>query len=266
MIGIGSSDIIDIKRKLIVEAAKEAGKLQVSGFNSTMSIIDKDGTNNIVTEYDFKVEKSIIDRIKKSFPNHSIIAEESGKSLKSDDNLWIIDPIDGTVNFSKGIPVFCVSLAYMKMGEIILGCIFNPITNELFFAEKGEGAFLNGKEIKVSDKEVFSNSLLATGFPYKSEDGYQKILSSLNTIIAKGIPIRRMGSAAIDLAYTACGRFDGFWENGLNPWDVAAGILLVEEAGGKVLNNKLMPFDMFEDEVIFAGNPMIIEDLINAFE
>lgn len=219
-----------------INAALEAGNILKKGFGTSFEINSKIGKNNLVTEYDHLAENAIINQIKKAFPHHSFLAEESGKSgiFNSDEIQWIIDPLDGTVNFAHSLPVFSVSIAAIKHGEIISGVIYQPILDELFYAEKGNGSYLNQKKIEVSDNQDFDSSFLVTGFPYNVNENPNKCIDTFVHVIQQGIPIRRLGSAALDLAYTACGRFDGFWEVNLNPWDVAAGALLVKEAGGRV--------------------------------
>ena len=219
-----------------IETAREAGQILLDKFGRKINI-SKKGDINLVTEADLASEKHIIEKIRSYYPKHSILAEESGESLVVVENenawKWIIDPLDGTTNFAHGYPCFCVTLALEHNGEIVIGVTFDPTRNELFAAEKGQGATLNGRQIRTSDTEKLSESLIVTGFPYdfKQRMDFARHLTDF-LLYSRGV--RRDGSAAIDMAYVACGRFDGFWEEGLNPWDVAAGVLLIEEAGGRV--------------------------------
>lgn len=240
-----------------IDAALKAGDLLTKGFGTQFKISSKEGRHNLVTEYDTKAEDLIIDHLKKAFPNSRFLAEESGSSGKKEDLVWIIDPLDGTVNFAHCIPVFSVSIALEKQGEIVCGVIYQPLHKELFIAEKGKGAFLNGQPIHVSPTHKLENSILATGFPYNLSDNPFHCIDHFIDIVKLGIPIRRLGSAAIDLAYTAAGRYDGFFEVGLKPWDCAAGILLIEEAGGKVTHWDRKPFSIHSNKPIVASNGLI---------
>ncbi len=218
-----------------IETARDAGQILLEKFGRKINI-SKKGDINLVTEADLASEKLIIERIKSYFPKHAILAEEAGDAVLLDGVntwKWIIDPLDGTTNFAHGYPCFCVTIALEHDGEIVIGVTFDPTRNELFAAEKGKGATLNNKPIRVSETESLSESLIVTGFPYdfKQKENFARHLTDF-LLNSRGV--RRDGSAAIDMAYVACGRFDGFWEEGLNPWDVAAGLLLIEEAGGQV--------------------------------
>jgi myo-inositol-1(or 4)-monophosphatase len=194
--------------------------------------IELKAKNDYVTEADRKSEMIIIKTIQESFPQHSIVAEESGLH-SGNEWKWYIDPLDGTKNFIHGLPVFCVSISVEYKGELIAAVINAPALGELFTAEKGSGAYGNGKRIKVSDKQ-FEEALVATGFPFRGKEELDRYLMCFREVFLKVSGVRRCGSAALDLAYTAKGVFDGFWEMSLHPWDIAAGVLLIEEAGGKV--------------------------------
>lgn len=240
---------------IAIEAALSAGELLRQGFGTHFSISSKEGRHNLVTEYDHKSENWIIDFLGQQVPGSSFLAEESGASKKgASEILWIIDPLDGTVNFAHQIPTFSVSLAAEVEGKVICGVVYQPITHELFVAEVGKGAFLNGQKLKVSEVKQVENAILATGFPYDLAKNPFHCIDHFVDILKLGIPIRRMGSAAIDLAYTAAGRFEGFFEVKLSPWDVAAGKLLVEEAGGKVTHWDGKPYHIRSTETIFASN------------
>ncbi len=248
-------------------AAKIAGDILKEGYGTAFRIDNKQGRNNLVTEYDYASEKAIISYIKSVFPNHKFLAEESGSSGQSngDEITWIIDPLDGTVNFAHAIPIFCVSIAAVQHGELLCGVIYQPLLDELFYASKGTGAFLNDKRINISDSDDMHTSLLVTGFPYNVDKNPYDCVGTFVKIVLNGIPIRRLGSAALDLAYVASGRFDGFWEADLHPWDVAAGVIIVEEAGGKVTQYDGNKFNVF-DSTILATNGLIhgqIMEVIN---
>ncbi len=217
-----------------IETARDAGRVLLEKFGRIT--VTKKGDINLVTEADLASEALIIERVKSHYPRQSILAEESGEAVViggDSEYKWIIDPLDGTTNYAHGYPCFCVTIALEHDGEIVLGVTYDPTRDELFAAEKGNGATLNGKPIGVSATEELGNSLLVTGFPYDIKQR-EKFARNLTELLLASRGVRRDGSAAIDMAYVACGRFDGFWEDGLNPWDVAAGKLLIEEAGGIV--------------------------------
>ena len=241
--------------------AVQAGAAEiVRFFNSDFKISNKEGVNNLVTEADHASEKAIMDVIRKDFPEHQLLGEESGKLVQDSNYKWIIDPIDGTVNFAHGIPLNCVSIGIEKDGKIIMGVVYNPHINEFFFAEKGKGATLNDKPISVSNETQVLKSCLVTGFPYTYINMPNGPLEIFDKLIRKGVPVRRIGSAAIDLCWVACGRFDGFYEHKLEPWDSAAGFLIVEEAGGKVTNHENEPFSIYQHKIL-ATNGKIHDEL-----
>ncbi len=241
--------------EIAIESALGAGKIVKQGFGTNFLVSSKQGINNLVTEYDTKSEEFIIRNIKKAFPEHRFLAEESGKTaFKSGKEVtWVIDPLDGTVNFAHALPIFSVSIAAEYDGELLCGVIYHPMLDQLFYAEKGKGAFLNESKISVSDNSDFRKSFLVTGFPYNVSQNPCNCIDHFVQIIKDGIPVRRLGSAALDLAYVAAGIFDGFWEVNLNPWDVAAGAILVEEAGGRVTQYNLAKFNI-ESQTILATN------------
>ncbi len=218
-----------------IQTARDAGSILLEKFGRLTSVMKK-GDINLVTEADLASEALIIERIKTYHPRHSVLAEESGEAVVIGGDStwkWIIDPLDGTTNYAHGYPCFCVTMALEHDGEIVVGVTYDPTRNEMFAAEKGNGASLNGKPICVSAETSLSDSLIVTGFPYdfKSKPRFER---SLTEFLLRSRGVRRDGSAAIDMAYVACGRFEGFWEEGLHPWDVAAGKLLIEEAGGRI--------------------------------
>ena len=222
--------------------------------------IDHKGATDMVTEVDLASEEKIIAIISEAFPSHRIVAEEGGGGRKETGYTWWIDPLDGTTNFIHGYPCYSVSIALEYRREIILGVIYDPIREELFSACRGEGATLNGRSLSVSTNTSLEDSLLATGFPYnRSRRRYA--LSVAARLLEKIHGLRRGGSAALDLAYVAAGRLDGYWEFGLKPWDTAAGILLVEEAGGKVSDFRGNRFKIDNGEIL-ASNPVICRPLL----
>lgn len=230
-------------------------------FNGSFTISSKDSINDLVTEADHASEKAIIKIIQDKHPDHFILSEETGSVHTNSNIKWIIDPIDGTINFANGIPICCVSIGVEQDGEMIMGAVFNPFMNELFFAEKGKGATLNEQPIKVSDKDNLLTSCLVTGFPYQYLDTPNGPLEIFEKLIRKSIPVRRLGSAALDLCWTAAGRFDGFYEHKLQAWDSAAGYLIVQEAGGIVTDLKGDKFNPYQPGII-ASNGKIHDQLL----
>lgn len=242
--------------------ATEAGAVQLRHFfNGTFIISNKEGMNNLVTEADHAAEKAIMDIIQKAYPDHFILSEESGEIIQDSTYKWIIDPIDGTVNFANGIPICCVSIGLEKEGKMILGAVYNPFMNEFYMAEKGAGAFLNDQPIKVGNKSELIKACLVTGFPYTYLDAPNGPLQVFEKLIRKGVPVRRLGSAAIDLCWVAAGRFDGFYEHKLQAWDSAAGFLMVEEAGGKVTDFTGAYYSPYQPHII-ATNGLIHDELV----
>ena len=232
-----------------IKAAFESGKVLKSYFGN-ISDIRKKGPVDLVTEADTASEKIIIGIIREAFPEHSILAEESGLDQCDVDHQWIIDPLDGTVNFAHQVPVFSISIAYAFKETTIMGIVFNPVTGELFSAIAGEGAFLNNHPIQVSDTRVMQESLLATGFPYDLLSIFDTITDRLENCLRAAQGIRRLGSAAVDICALACGRFDGFWEQNLHPWDTAAAVLIASEAGAVVTDFANNPFTIDKKEIL----------------
>jgi len=219
-------------KSTLLKAIHEAGMVVKSAFGKEQRITKK-GEFNLVTEIDKAAEEAALKIIKKAFPNHSILAEESPK-VEGSEAKWIIDPIDGTTNFAHGFPVVSVSIAFAVKGRLEMGGVLDPTRGELFFAQRGKGAFLNGRRIRASKTKTLLDSLVVTGFPYDRKKNPEDYLGMLRAFLTKVQCIRRTGSAAMDLCYVACGRFDGYYEMKLNPWDKAAGMLIVKEAGGKL--------------------------------
>lgn len=249
-------------RDIAIEIAREAGQFLKARLNSVHKIGYK-GEINLVTEADRASEEMITSKINHLFPDHDILGEEFTSTKRGSDFRWIIDPLDGTNNYAHGYPVFCVSIALHRQDKIVLGVIYNPVLDEMFVAEEGKGALLNGRQIHVSSTVGLAESLLATGFPYDIRQDSQNALNYFNTMIRKARGIRRAGSAALDLAYVAAGRFDGFWELKLCPWDTAAGWLMVEEAGGIVTDLRGKEYYL-DSPIILASNGKIHEEMIEA--
>lgn len=234
-----------------IQIAREAGGVLIDRLGRAQ--ISSKGDIDLVTEADLAAERLIIDRINSHYPRHAILAEESGASEEiaagKSDWKWIIDPLDGTTNYAHGYPCFCVSIAVERAGAIEIGVVYDPSRDEMFAAERGQGATLNDRPICVSTVDDLNNAMLCTGFPYNVRERPNFARDFVNfTMTAQAV--RRDGSAALDLAYLACGRFDGFWEDGLNAWDVAAGVLLIEEAGGRVTDYHGDPLNIYTPRVV----------------
>jgi myo-inositol-1(or 4)-monophosphatase len=241
-----------------IRIVQETGTfIQTSAFTfNSDTFVDK-SLNQLVSEVDIQAENMLVRGLSKLQVDAGFIGEENTISLdNSKDYQWIIDPLDGTTNFLHGLPVYCISVALAFQGKPILGVILELNKNELFYATKGGGAFLNEKKIKVTDTQNLNKTLIATGFPYYNFEAMEAYLDVLNELMRNTRGLRRLGSAAVDLAYTACGRFDGFFEWGLSPWDVAAGIIIVQEAGGSVTDFENKQNYLFGKSII-AGNPTI---------
>lgn len=252
-----------IKRTLM-EALAEAGEVLLKGFGRKKTISFK-GDIDLVTETDKKAERLIIKRIHSRFPSHSILGEESGLTDKSSPHKWIIDPLDGTTNFAHNFPQSCTSIGYEFEGKVLMGGIYDPFRKELFFAQKGKGAFLNKKRIRVSEVNTLKRSLLVTGFPYDRTERPAYYLKFVSQFLQKTQGIRRLGSSALDLCYVACGRFDGYWELKLNPWDVSAGTLIVREAGGRVTNTQGEEHSIYEPQML-ATNSLIHTQMLDLLQ
>ena len=235
---------------------------EIKRFNDiAFKISNKEGINDLVTEVDHASEKAIIEVIKKHHPDHCILTEETGEIFQDSEYKWIVDPIDGTVNFAHHIPICCISIGIERKGEMVLGAVYNPFMNEFFFAERGRGATLNDKPVHVSTKKKVEIACLVTGFPYTYLDMVNGPLEVFDRFIRRGVPVRRLGSAAIDLCWVACGRFDGFYEHKLMAWDSAAGFLIVEEAGGKVTDLKGGKYSPYQHGCV-ATNGVIHDEWI----
>ncbi len=246
--------------KAITEAAHDAGTYLLQSVHQLRrSDIEVKGLNDFVSHVDKQSEALLIDRLQKIIPGSSIMAEESGETMTGSDWTWIIDPLDGTTNYIHGIPLYSVSIGLMKEGSLYAGVVYEPNLNEMFHAERGEGAFLNNQRIRVTETASMCDSLWATGFPYHDFAKMDEYMNFISYSIRHTHGLRRLGSAAVDLAYTACGRLDGFFEFGLKPWDVAAGALLVEEAGGIVSDFDGGQSFVFNQEIIACNERIYTE-------
>lgn len=248
-------------KQTLIKATYAGAQVLQHFFNGTFTVSSKSMVNDLVTEADHASEKAIMEVIQQEFPDHFILSEEVGEIKMDSSFKWIIDPIDGTVNFANGIPICCVSIGIEQDGKMILGAVYNPFMNEFFFAQKGFGATLNEKMIRVSDKDKVSTSCLVTGFPYSYLDVPNGPIQTFEKLLRQGIPVRRLGSAAIDLCWVAAGRFDGFYEHNLKTWDSAAGFLIVEEAGGKVTDFKGDYYSPYQPNIV-ATNSKIHDELL----
>jgi myo-inositol-1(or 4)-monophosphatase len=248
---------------IAVRAARRAGEVIVRALTRLESLqIASKGRNDFVTEIDQTAEREIIGLIRKHYPHHAFLAEESGRSGE-DDTVWIIDPLDGTTNFLHGFPVFAVSIACQHKGRLEHAVVYDPMRQEIFTASRGSGAHLENHRMRVSKQRTLEGSLIATGFPYRANVRYiDAYLAMMKTVMENTAGIRRPGSAALDLAYVAAGRVDAFWEIGLHPWDTAAGTLLIQEAGGRIGTLTGAPYAQGGNVV--AGTPKVFSALVEA--
>lgn len=247
---------------IAVRAARTAGNIIARNFEYRDNLeIEFKGINDFVTKVDKEAEQAIIAKIQQSYPEHTFVGEESGLTEGNEDFKWIIDPLDGTTNFVKGIPHFCVSIALQYKGKLDQAVVFDPLRGELFTASRGNGAQLNGFRIRVGQSKELANTVLATAFPFKNKDLMPVALEKFGAIYNDAGDIRRSGSAALDMAYVAAGRYDGYWEQGIKPWDIAAGELIVREAGGLVSDFE-GGHKHFKNEKVVAGNPKMVMALV----
>jgi myo-inositol-1(or 4)-monophosphatase len=254
-----------LERHVAIDAARAAGQLLVSELEGSRRIAYKGTPTNLVTEMDARAEDLIVRRLAAAFPDDAILAEERGAQAGRSGRRWIIDPLDGTTNYAHGIPVFGVSIGLEVAGRVELGVAFDPNRDELFVAEPGGGATLNGRRLAVSSAATLRESLLTTGFPYNVAETADNNLREYAAFAVRSRGVRRMGSAVLDLCWLAAGRYDGFWELTLGPWDVAAGGLLVEEAGGRVTNLRGGPLDI-DAPTLVASNGRIHDALLAVLE
>jgi len=251
------SEFLDVA----VEIAREAGEILLGHRGVGFEL---KGEFDLVTAADRASEKLVVERLHQRFPNHGIVAEEGGAAEMRSEYRWFVDPLDGTTNFAHGFPMWNVTMAVARRGQVVAGVVYDPVRNELFTAERGSGAYLNGRRIQVGAARTLEDALVATGFPSRRRHMNVNVHFYYQlAMITHGV--RRAGSAALDLAYTACGRLDGFWEFGLNPWDMAAGTLLVEEAGGRVTGMRGEPLDLYGPHLL-ATNGHIHEETLGLFD
>jgi myo-inositol-1(or 4)-monophosphatase len=245
-----------------IEAVLEAGDIQLAHFGRTMRI-DKKGAIDLVTEVDLEVERRFRAMLAERFPDHAILAEEHGGAAEAPPGYcWVFDPVDGTTNFAHGLPIFCASLGVEYDGEAVYAAVYDPTRRELFTAERGQGAFLNGFPLGVSVESRLPDALLCTGFPYDVHTHGTDVLGLFGDFVGTARAVRRLGSAALDLCYVAAGRLDGFWEQRLKPWDTCAGALLVAEAGGRVTRWTGGPFQSRHDDLV-ATNGQVHEQMLD---
>jgi myo-inositol-1(or 4)-monophosphatase len=249
------------EKQVGLNAANEAGQI-LSGYFGKARVVRKKGRIDLVTEADTASEKAIVSVLRGAFPDDAVLAEEGGQIAGRNQRVWIVDPLDGTTNYAHGVPVFAVSIAFAENGETVLGIVANPVSGELFVAVKGQGATLNGNPVCVSGVSDIEDSLLVTGFPYSVRENPEPVLGRLSRALGASQGVRRLGSAALDLCWVACGRYEGFWEENLAPWDTAAGELIVREAGGRVTDfsgNAFKP----EMKEILATNSVLHDAIKN---
>ena len=250
-----------------IQTARDAGRVLAEKFGRAIQISNK-GDIDLVTEADLASEQLIVERVRSHHPRHAVLAEEAGDVAAAggapSEYKWIVDPLDGTTNYAHGYPVFCVSIALEHLGSVVIGVVYDPLRDELFAAERGEGATLNGRRARVSETDDLNRALLCTGFPYDVRERGD-FARHFRNFIMSAQSVRRDGAAALDLAYVAAGRFDGFYEEGLRPWDVAAGVLLVEEAGGRVTHYDGRPFNHYRPPIA-ASNGLVHDAMLSVLQ
>ena len=245
-----------------VEIVLRAGDIQLAGQRSGFRV-DKKGSIDLVTEVDLACERMCRDTITERFPGHDVLAEELGGTAHAGARFrWVFDPLDGTTNYAHGLPIYCSSLALEIDGRADVAAIYDPTRRELFTAERGEGSYMNGRALRVSSTAALIDSLLVTGFPYNVHENSSELVGLFGYFLGRARAVRRLGSAALDLAYVAVGRFEAFWEQHLKPWDVAAGALIVEEAGGRVTGMDGSPFDPAAAHLI-ASNGQVHAEVVD---
>lgn len=251
-------------KEIAIRAALRGGQVLMRKFGQTLAVRRK-GVVDLVTDADQESEAAIVQVLRDAFPSHDILAEEGDHGRGESDCRWIVDPLDGTTNYAHGFPWFAVSIALEVAGEVTLGVVYNPFHREMFIAEKGQGAYLNDIQVLVSTTEALSDALLATGFPYDRKESPVNNFDHFVNFQQTARACRRVGAASLDLAYVAAGRFDGFWEMKLKPWDVAAGKLLVAEAGGRISDFDGKPFDVYGRECL-ASNGLLHEQMTKVLQ
>ena len=235
-----------------VRACRAAGRIQRAAFG-TAPVVEHKGEIDLVTAIDRASEKAILAIIGRAFPGHGVLAEESDPRTGDAEHLWVVDPLDGTTNYSRGFPYFCVSVALARAGRVVVAAVYQPLLDEMFTAIRGHGAFLNGKPLRVSGQARLDQAFLATGFPYDIRRSRRNNIDHFSDFATRCLAIRRAGAAALDLAYVAAGRFDGFWELKLRPWDIAAASLLVEEAGGRITGLAGRPWRLSVRDIVASN-------------
>ncbi len=245
----------------VINISREAGEIIREGFGKNFLVETKGSLTNLVTEIDKLSEKTIIEFIRKKYPAHSILAEESGGQEFSSEYKWVIDPLDGTTNFAHGLPIFSVSIGVQKNDEILCGVVYDVMRDALYSSEKGSGSFCNGRKLSVSSNDDIRKSVVVTGFPYNIAENPDNAFERFISFLKETRAVRRLGSAAIDMCYVAEGVFDGFWEVSLNPWDMAAGVLIVNEAGGKVTDFSGNKIDIYRKQLL-ASNGKVHSKMI----
>lgn len=249
---------------IAIKAARTAGAIiNRASLDLDLLKINTKGPNDFVSEVDQAAEQAIIETILAAYPGHGILAEESGRSqgAKDSDYVWIVDPLDGTTNFLHGFPVYAVSIALAFRGQVQQAVVYDPTRNDLFYASKGRGAFLNDKRLRASKRTRLSDALIGTGFPFRKGDNFKRYVQMFEEVMQSCAGLRRPGAAALDLCYVAAGYYDGFFETGLNPWDIAAGSLIITEAGGLIGNFTGEADYLYQREVV-AGNPKVYAQLV----
>lgn len=246
-----------------IGAVLKAGDILRKGFGSISQKTIKAGNQNFATQYDYAAEEAIIGTLRQSYPSHAFLAEESGaSSLSNAEVIWIIDPLDGTLNFAHHIPVFCISVAALGAEGLLCGVIYQPMSQELFVAEKGKGAFLNDKKIQVSKTVRLADCLGATGFPRDIQQNPQNCVVDFIKILEQGTVVRNMGSSALNIAYVSAGCFDAYWAVSLHSWDIAAGVLLIQEAGGKTSTYQGGPYEVLSSAPLIVSNGLVHDELL----
>jgi myo-inositol-1(or 4)-monophosphatase len=241
--------------------ARQAGSILSEGYETDLRV-DYKGEIDLVTEFDRRSEDYLLAEIARNFPTHSVMAEETGGINGDNEHLWVVDPLDGTVNFAHGIPIFSVAVAYARQGELLLGAVYDPCRDEMFLAEKGRGAWLNGRPLRARQETDLGRSLLVTGFPYDVRTTSENNLAQYAHFALRSQGVRRLGSAALDLCYVAAGRFDGYWELSLKPWDLCAGALVAMEAGATVTDARGETNFFHPPLSVLAANPVLYEKML----
>ncbi|MEL6373875.1 MAG: inositol monophosphatase family protein [Pseudomonadota bacterium] len=255
---------------VMTQAVRKAGRSLTRDFGEVENLqVSIKGPANFVSAADMRAEEILYSELERARPAYSFLMEESGEVDGADKtHRWIIDPLDGTTNFLHGIPMFCISVGLERDGELVAGVIFNPISDELYTAEKGKGAFVNDRRLRVAGRRSLADCVFACGIPHRGRPRHDRFLREAETMMRESAGLRRTGSAALDLAFVAAGRFDGYWEHAIKPWDMAAGIVLVREAGGFAsdFQGRTGAQALFEDATVVAANPTIHKDLLKTLQ